>query len=549
MTAHLFLYPNAQPPQNSSFASIQILDPTPDRAREQIKSVTDNASPDDILVFWDTRLGEIPFRLLETFETSLDDVWHPGNLYPPDDVDFLKYVVATSVYREGISPLIRGAINFRINLRSAFIRARIMQVLGGLESGFATLEGAALEMGWRWHQHGGICRQQPDMLTKTPTDFKKPLREGKYRLIALHHGSKWLNIVALRRILAGNNPMHEWRASRKRKVAGLPAVPVGAAHRDLDAVSLPDQPTVSVVLPTYGRYQYVAEVLEDLRQQTIRPTQILIADGNPEGYREPEVYEKFPDLPLEVLWLEPHQNGTCASRNACLSRVTGEYVWFVDDDSRFDERNLENHLRVLLAYGADVSVGPAYTKQRPELHSYQREIRCTFMDCGTTLCKTAIIEKVGGFDMQYNQYLAGEDGDIGDRFVIAGGLMLNNPHAKRFHYLAPVGGARSSSNNIHRWKRWSLSPRPVQSIYYRSRRYFNPRTALAVTLNAWLLAGRRRKEGQRATLRWKIETLVGEALALPVSLIRLWRSITIARRMLEEGPQIPPVKRQDSPHG
>src|SRR5262249_25232201 len=157
----------------------------------------------------------------------------------------------------------------------------------------------------------------------------------------------------------------------------------------------PPDSRVSVVLPTFGRYRYVAEVLDDVRRQSVPVHQVLVADGNPSEERQPEVYEDFPDLPLEVLWID--RPGTCVSRNECLRRATGDYIWFVDDDSRLETRNLEQHLRVLAAYGADVSVGPAHTRKRPELHSFQLEIASTFMDCGTTLCTRSILERAGGF--------------------------------------------------------------------------------------------------------------------------------------------------------
>ncbi|MBC7810818.1 MAG: hypothetical protein H7175_06715, partial [Burkholderiales bacterium] len=186
----------------------------------------------------------------------------------------------------------------------------------------------------------------------------------------------------------------------------------------------------------------------------------------------------------------------------------------------------------------------AYTPQRPKLHGFQREIAVTFMDCGTTLCTRAILEKSGGFDMQFNNHLAGEDGELGIRFIKAGGLMLNNPLAKRFHYLAPVGGARSSRSNVHQWRRWSRLPRPVQSLYYSGLRHFEPAAAREGMLLQWLVIGWRRRDGQAATRRWWLTTLLAEIVALPVSLYRLWVSVREARRMLDEGPQIIAIPRR-----
>lgn len=545
MKRYLLLYPGSKSPDTGIFTEIITLDSSPNAAHEQIQSLVRGVSDEDTLIFWDQNVGDLSVKTLTEFEASRDDVWHPGNLYPPSvEIDLLKYEYPTDIHRGAIPRDLPNAGNFRLTFHAALVQARIMRRLGNLETGFQTLDGAALEMGWRWHRRGAILRQQPDMLEKRKAyTLQAPPITDQYRLLALHAGISMKYIAALFRCASGANPIRELQALRKIDKSRLRENPCGIADRDLNSVALPANPNVSVILPTFGRYKYVAELLEDLRTQTIKPRQILIADGNQQ--REPEVYERFKDLPIQVLWLNEQQTGTCAPRNACLERITGDYVWFLDDDSRIDEKNLENHLRLLEVYGADVSVGPAYTRDRPELHSFQRDVHSTFMDCGTTLCRTDILEKSGGFDMQYNEYLAGEDGDIGDRFIIAGGLMLNNPYAKRFHYLAPVGGARTSKNNLHRWKRWSLSPRPVQSIYYRAYRYFGPGVAAWSTFLSWIRIGQRRKEGQQKTTQLRVLMTVSEVLALPVSLFRLWRSVRVARQMLAEGPKIPPVKRKN----
>lgn len=144
--------------------------------------------------------------------------------------------------------------------------------------------------------------------------------------------------------------------------------------------------------------------------------------------------------------------------------------------------------------------------------------------------------------MQFNEHLAGEDGELGVRMVRAGALMLNNPFAKRFHYLAPVGGARSSRNNLHRWRRWSFLPRPVQSIHYIARRHFEKAAAWDAVLQNWILVGWRRADGEPASFSWKARTLIAELVGIPLSLIRLARSVRFSRVMLKEGPKIPSLE-------
>ena len=546
MKVHLFLYPNPTGDARVTFeagnhpgVTCSRLKREPHLAALKIEEALNQPQRPEVLAFWDESLGAFPWKALERFSQSLDDLWHPGpTLTGSAEPDLLRYVHPLWIYRPDPKANLAGAINWKVDLRAAFLRTGVLRKLGGLDGGFETLPGAARELGFRWLMRGAVCRQQPGLLHNNPAHIERVPLADRYRLVHLYYGARWTRYILMRRII-GAHPLRELHAWRKG-CAGSPGIgkaPFGAAQRPFDQVALPEKVNISVVLPTYGRYQYVAEVLDDLRAQTIKPFQVLVADGNPATERQPELYRKYADLPLEVIWVD--QEGICISRNECLRRATGDYVLFLDDDSRVDHQNLESHLRVLTAYGADVSVGPAYTRKRPELHPQQQEIACTFMDCGTTLCRHSILQEIGGFDMRFNEHLAGEDGELGMRMVRAGALMLNNPFAKRFHYLAPVGGARSSRNNLHRWRRWSFLPRPVQSIHYMARRHFEKAAAWDAVLQGWILVGWRRADGEPASFSWKVRTLMVELAGIPLSLIRLARSVNLSRGMLKEGPQIP----------
>jgi len=542
MKAVLFLYPTTITTDAVNYDfPVTLLDSSPAKAQEQLCS-TDA----EFFVFWDDRIGTFDPAWLLAFQAAKDDIWHMG--YSHDPYDLLRFIDPGSVYRFPAPPTVDRHVNWRIDLRCAIVRKQTMDQLGGLSSQFDTLPGAAWEMGWRWLKHGGIIRQLPSLFP-CQQEALFPSLTDYYRLVCMHQGLRIAQYIAARRMLQGHTPWTEIHACRcalhispNNNLKMLQDV----GTRDISTVVLLSSPKVSVVLPTYGRYKYIAEVLEDLRSQTIRPTQILIADAN--QVREPQIYAQFTDLPLDVLWLPPEQNGTCKSRNACLERATGDYIWFVDDDSRLGSDNLENHLRLLEVYGADVSVGPAYTKERPELHTFQREITCTFMDCGTTVVRSALLRQVGGFDVQFNESLPGEDGEIGDRFIRAGGLMLNNPYAQRFHYLAPIGGARSSPNNPHRWRRWNLRPRPTESIFYRAMRHLDLASAREAVFITWFLIGWRKRGGNRKdSYYWLLKTFFFESIALPISLIRLLRSLIISHQMLRKGPQIPVLGQENPP--
>jgi glycosyltransferase involved in cell wall biosynthesis len=494
--------------------------------------------PVEAIAVWDARLGAFPLEDLGAFLESSDDAWHPGAVrLDRREPDLLRPIIPLDDYRPVPAAEI-AAINWRLDSGACFLRGTMCRALGPPDPASASLAGAFRELGFRWLKRGAICRQRPSMCPVPSVQEDIPALADSYRLVRGHFGRRWSQFVAARRVLGGARPDRELRALRAtRQQAPAAKPPEGAAHRDLLAVSLPAAPRVSVIIPTYGRYRYVAEVLSDIASQTVPVSEVLVADSNTPADRQPDIYRAHPHLKVEPLWLEA--GGICAARNACLAKATGDYIWFVDDDSRFDDRNLEWHLRALVAYGADGSVGPAYTRERPELHPGQREFVSTFMDCGTTVCRREALEGAGGFDMQFNAHLAGEDGELGTRIVRGGGVLVNNPLAKRFHYLAPVGGSRTSKNNLHRWRRFSMTPRPVQSYLYRGLRHCEPAAAVEVLLAQWLLIGWRQPDGAPRTAAWRAGNALRELVALPLSLLRLAISVRATRRMMARGPLIP----------
>ncbi|HLL23397.1 MAG TPA: glycosyltransferase family 2 protein, partial [Kofleriaceae bacterium] len=349
MITHLFVYPGAAVP--SSLPEDVRASQLPASPAAAAAAIDDVLADERVttLACWDVRLAPVPWLHLARFATSLDDAWHPGAGLSGLEDDLLRYVLPTWVNRPVPDAALAGAINWRLDLRACFVRASAVRALGGLDGQFETLAGAARELGLRMIRRGAICRQQP-VLWSGDAVPEPPSAADRYRLLVKRVSRKWPAYALVRSVIDGRSLVDEaraWRAALADRP--LPPAPVGALARPVDHVALPTRPTVTVVLPKFGRYKYLAEVLEDLRAQTIPPTQIVIADGNPADERDLAMYERFQDLPIELVWDE--ERGMCAARNACLRRATGEYVWFVDDDSRFPADNLEQHLRVLAAYG------------------------------------------------------------------------------------------------------------------------------------------------------------------------------------------------------
>jgi glycosyltransferase involved in cell wall biosynthesis len=101
-------------------------------------------------------------------------------------------------------------------------------------------------------------------------------------------------------------------------------------------------PRVSVIVPTFGRPQFLAEALATVAAQTMPDLEcIVIDDGSTDPVSLPFVDDRFRVVRHE-------QNlGVAAARNTGLAAATGEHVAFLDDDDLWTECHLECALRLV----------------------------------------------------------------------------------------------------------------------------------------------------------------------------------------------------------
>jgi GT2 family glycosyltransferase len=108
---------------------------------------------------------------------------------------------------------------------------------------------------------------------------------------------------------------------------------------------------ISVVTPTLRRPAEVSEMLANLSAQSIRPAEIVIVDGAPEGEDATQhVVEEMSDrVPFRINYIR-RGGGTAIQRNIGIDAARGDFIAFVDDDIRLEPDYFE---RMLEVYAAD----------------------------------------------------------------------------------------------------------------------------------------------------------------------------------------------------
>ena len=189
--------------------------------------------------------------------------------------------------------------------------------------------------------------------------------------------------------------------------------------------------TVSVVLPTFNRLQFLEPAIESVYAQTFSDWELIIADDGSDLETRQYLQSLANHSRVTVVCL-PHTGRPSVVRNAALMRATGEYVAFLDSDDLWAARKLERQIETLRArvecrwcYTAFLQVDrcgnplPEETTRRwvPHEGDIFEQVVTTRASIRTpsVVATRQLIAQAGGFD---EAMLSGEDYDLWLRLAL-----------------------------------------------------------------------------------------------------------------------------------
>ncbi|MBN8650214.1 MAG: glycosyltransferase family 2 protein [Cytophagales bacterium] len=305
-----------------------------------------------------------------------------------------------------------------------------------LDARFDSLAGAGAW--WTFQQlfSGAIIRYTPRL--KYQQEIQPIPVSDQMRIIQYFMGLKWGLWTCIRLLITGKF-FSGFKGTRiLLRLKSQQPLPVNAIdYKGWRQATLPANPKVSVLIPTVDRYPYLFKMLEQLKLQTLKPLEILVIDQTQEESRRAITME---GLPLRVFTML--EAGQCRSRNLGLQHTTGDYILFLDDDDEVYPELIEDHLRNLAYFDADVSCGLCQEPGQGEAPKHFRMIRMAdIFSTNNGMLKRKLLEQAGNFDMVYDRGQKA-DGDLGARLYRSGALLVMNPEIKVIHHRAPSGGLR-----------------------------------------------------------------------------------------------------------
>ena len=170
--------------------------------------------------------------------------------------------------------------------------------------------------------------------------------------------------------------------------------------------------SVTAIIATYNRENYLGEAIDSVLGQTAPPVQVIVVnDGSTDATAD--VLGRYAGR-IEVI--EQENGGKSRALNRAMPRVRGEFVWIFDDDDIALPQNVEHHLGVLAGHPLAGFVYSGFSMIRvrrngrvenkgritlpvvPEDELFPRMLEENFMQQQGMLVRTRCYRDVGPFD-------------------------------------------------------------------------------------------------------------------------------------------------------
>ena len=114
------------------------------------------------------------------------------------------------------------------------------------------------------------------------------------------------------------------------------------------------KPRISVCIPCYEQAQYLAQAIDSVLAQTLKPYEIIVInDGSQDETRY--VALQYP----EIKYIEQSNKGLASARNTGIMNMTGDYFYPLDADDMMLENCIEKVSQVIEETDADI-VAPSF---------------------------------------------------------------------------------------------------------------------------------------------------------------------------------------------
>lgn len=240
--------------------------------------------------------------------------------------------------------------------------------------------------------------------------------------------------------------------------------------------------SIDVIIPTLGRPQHLREVLIDLKNQDLLPKRVIIVEQNPEENSVSQLdYLKSDSWPFENVHHFTHQLGACNARNMALNDVKSDWVFFADDDIRFEDSVIKDAL-------SELNRLKVQALNMNCLQSGEKSVFSKIKQWGAFGSGTSIVNsdfaKSCHFSKEFENGF-GEDTDYGIMLRNKGCDIIYHPDIIIKHLKASRGGFRAVMNTEEK-NSDLLKPKPSPTMMHLVKKHFTIKMQKGYKMNLFL---------------------------------------------------------------
>ncbi len=389
-------------------------------------------SPEGYVLFFDTKLGVINQHIIPSLINN--DYGIVTGIETPFP-ELLSYSVPSSYFNLQPPKNISEYTSWLVSFQCCLIDKKLLRN-GFLDEKFLTVQGAAVNWGLQQLYAGAMMR------STSVFGLRGVTREAIYnkdqiRLVKYHQGFIWAGWTCFRlattKFSSSLFLLFYLLKIKNQKTNKIEEI----KWKDWRSVQYNTEAKVTILIPTVDRYSYLIPMLEQLRYQTVPAFEIIVIDQTRKEIRK-ELNAS--NIPLKLFYMD--ESGQCRSRNLGLLNSKGDHILFLDDDDEVYPELIEDHLKCLSYFKADVSCGVCQEPGSKYAPARYKMIRMAdVFPTNNGMVKRKVLSKSGLFDMAYDRGQRA-DGDLGARVFLSGAKMILNPEISVIHHRAPQGGLR-----------------------------------------------------------------------------------------------------------
>ena len=115
-----------------------------------------------------------------------------------------------------------------------------------------------------------------------------------------------------------------------------------------------ENPSLSIVVPAFNEEAFIGSLLEDILNSTYKDCEVIVCD-NKSTDKTREIIESYAKKHSNIKYVHEKKQHPAHARNKGASESRGEYILFLDGDSRISKTFLENSVTEMKKRNLDIA--------------------------------------------------------------------------------------------------------------------------------------------------------------------------------------------------